>query len=128
MEERQEKRVSLWPAAWNRFLEVDLDTGKTGIRRIDPGDLRAFVGGAGPWPPDFFFDTRGPEVDPLSPENPLLIMAGPMVGTTFPGTSRFVLCARSPLTGIWGESSAGGFFGADLKKAGLDGILHYGPG
>ncbi len=108
--------------SWNRFLEVELGSGKTGIRRIDQADLRFFVGGAS-LAARFFCDTPGPEVDPLSPENPLLIMAGPLVGTTFPGTSRFVLCARSPLTGIWGESSAGGAFGADLKKAGYDGIF-----
>ena len=106
----------------NRFLEVDLDTGRTGVRVLDPGELRSYVGGSA-LGARLFFETRGTEVDPLSPENPLFIMAGPMAGTTFPGSSRFVMCARSPLTGIWGESSSGGAFGADLKKAGFDGVL-----
>ncbi|MFH1123140.1 MAG: aldehyde ferredoxin oxidoreductase N-terminal domain-containing protein, partial [Pseudomonadota bacterium] len=106
----------------NRFLEVDLGTGRTGVRKLDPGDLRSYVGGSA-LGARLFFETRGTEVDPLSPENPLFIMAGPMAGTTFPGSSRFVMCARSPLTGIWGESSSGGAFGADLKKAGFDGVL-----
>jgi len=106
----------------NRFLEVDLDTGRTGVRVLDPGALRSYVGGSA-LGARLFFETRGTEVDPLSPENPLFIMAGPMAGTTFPGSSRFVMCARSPLTGIWGESSSGGAFGADLKKAGFDGVL-----
>lgn len=108
--------------SFNRFLEVDLDTGRTGVRVLDPGDLRCYVGGSA-LGARLFFETRGTEVDPLSPENPLFIMAGPMAGTTFPGSSRFVMCARSPLTGIWGESSSGGAFGADLKKAGFDGVL-----
>lgn len=106
----------------NRFLEVDLGTGRTGVRKLDPGDLRSYVGGSA-LGARLFFETPGPEVDPLSPENPLFIIAGPMAGTTFPGSSRFVMCARSPLTGIWGESSSGGAFGADLKKAGFDGVL-----
>ena len=50
-------------------------------------------------------------------------MTGPLVGTSFPGSSRFVVCAKSPLTGIWGESASGGAFGADLKKGGIDGLI-----
>ena len=50
-------------------------------------------------------------------------MTGPMVGSGFPGTSRFAVCAKSPLTGIWGESACGGTFGPELKKAGYDGIV-----
>lgn len=108
--------------SYNRLLVLDMPSGKSRIRRIDPNDLRTYVGGSS-LGARLFFDTRGPETDPLSPENPLLIMAGPMTGTTFPGSSRFVMCGRSPLTGIWGESCSGGAFGADLKKAGLDGII-----
>ena len=52
-----------------------------------------------------------------------MVMAGPMVGSGFPGSSRFAVCAKSPLTGIWGESACGGNFGPELKKAGYDGIV-----
>jgi len=39
------------------------------------------------------------------------------------GSSRFTVCAKSPLTGIWGEGACGGTFGPELKRAGYDGIL-----
>jgi aldehyde:ferredoxin oxidoreductase len=65
-------------------------------------------------------------VDPLSPENPLIIMTGPVVGTQFPGTSRFAVCGKSPLTGIWGEGTCGGNFGPEMKFAGMDGVIFKG--
>jgi aldehyde:ferredoxin oxidoreductase len=46
-----------------------------------------------------------------------------MVGSGFPGTSRFIVSAKSPQTGIWGESACGGTFSPDLKRAGYDGIV-----
>ncbi|MCG8508157.1 MAG: hypothetical protein MI741_02910, partial [Rhodospirillales bacterium] len=49
-----------------------------------------------------------------------------MVGTVFPGSSRFTLCAISPLTGIWGESSSGGSFGVEFKRTGVDGAVFLG--
>jgi len=65
------------------------------------------------------------DADPLAPESPLMVevMTRPMVGSSFPGTSRFAVCAKSPLTGIWKESACGGNFGPELKKAGYDGIV-----
>lgn len=107
---------------YNRILQLDLSSGKQDQIRIEDVYWRQYVGGSA-LAARIFADSDGLTADPLSPENPLLLMAGPMVGTNFPGSSRFVMCARSPLTGIWGESASGGFFGAELKKAGLDGII-----
>lgn len=64
--------------------------------------------------------------EPLSAENPLMIMTGPLAASGFPGTSRFTVCARSPQTNIWGESSCGGTFGPELKRAGFDGVIFTG--
>ena len=105
-----------------RLLEVDLSNQTTRVTSIDPTLMEQYVGGSA-LAARLFFDARGMDADPLSPENPLIVMAGPLTGTTFPGSSRFVMCARSPLTGIWGEAASGGFFGAELKKANLDGIV-----
>ena len=106
----------------NRILQVDLSSGQQKVISFDTGHWLKYVGGSA-LAARLFADTDGPTADPLSPANPLLIMTGPVVGTNFPGSSRFVMCARSPLTGIWGESASGGFFGAQLKKAGFDGIV-----
>ncbi|MGB9436700.1 MAG: aldehyde ferredoxin oxidoreductase family protein [Desulfobacterales bacterium] len=106
----------------NKILEIDLDSEEVKTRVLEADLYRTFVGGSS-FAARLFVDYRGYESKPLQPESPLLVMAGPMVGTNFPGTSRFVVCARSPLTGIWGESASGGTFGADLKKAGFDGLV-----
>ncbi len=105
-----------------KILEVDLSNGKIGTVSIKEKDRRNFIGGSG-LAAKIFFDSFDPEVDPLSPENPLIVMTGPLGGTQFPGTSRFAACGKSPLTGIWGEGTCGGNFGPELKFAGIDGII-----
>jgi aldehyde:ferredoxin oxidoreductase len=50
-------------------------------------------------------------------------MTGPLMGTFAPNTGRWVVCSKSPYTGIWGESNCGSWFGAELKKAGYDGLI-----
>jgi len=68
------------------------------------------------------FERLTPFLDPLSPEAPLLFLTGPLTGTAGPAVGRFVICGRSPATGLWAESNCGGFWGPELRKAGFDGI------
>jgi aldehyde:ferredoxin oxidoreductase len=106
----------------NRLLTIDLGSGQTEIKNLPPEEFRTYIGGSA-LAARLFFEAGGHEINPLAAESPLFITTGPLVGTNFPGSSRFSLCARSPLTGIWGESACGGFFGAELKKAGFDGVI-----
>ncbi len=106
----------------NKILEIDLFASRIETTDVSDEDKRRFIGGSG-IAAKLFLDRFNPKVDPLSPDNPLIIMNGPLTGTTLPGTSRFVACGRSPLTGIWGESACGGNFGAELKNAGWDGLI-----
>jgi aldehyde:ferredoxin oxidoreductase len=108
-----------------KILEVDLSNGNIGTLSIKEEDRKKFLGGSG-LAAKIFFDSFDTKVAPLSPENPLIIMTGPVVGTQFPGTSRFAVCGKSPLTGIWGEGTCGGNFGPELKFAGRDGIIFRG--
>ncbi len=62
------------------------------------------------------------ELNPLSPEAPLLFINGPLTGTNGPTTGRFVICGKSPATSLWAESNIGGFWGPELRKAGFDGL------
>jgi len=81
-----------------------------------------YLGGAG-YACRYLYDKIDKEIDPLSPENIIMIMTGPLNGTFAPNTGRWVVCSKSPYTGIWGESNCGSWFGAEIKKAGYDGII-----
>jgi aldehyde:ferredoxin oxidoreductase len=63
------------------------------------------------------------ELDPLSSQAPILFLNGPLSGTAGPAVGRFVVCAKSPATRLWGESNCGGFWGPELRMAGYDGLL-----
>ena len=62
------------------------------------------------------------DLDPFSPEAPLLFLTGPLTGTAGPAVGRFVVCGKSPATGLWAESNCGGFWGPELRFAGFDGL------
>jgi aldehyde:ferredoxin oxidoreductase len=105
-----------------KILEVDLSTGEINKVALDEQDCHDFLGGSGLAAKIYLDRWPGDDVEPLGPENPFIIMTGPWTGTRVPGGNRFAACARSPLTGHWGESSCGGYFGPELKAAGYDGI------
>jgi aldehyde:ferredoxin oxidoreductase len=105
-----------------RILEVNLSTGKISKDRISSEVLRKFVGGAS-LAAHLLYPYLDQELDPLSPEAPLLFITGPLTGTTGPSVGRFVICGKSPATQIWGESNIGGYFGPELRKSGFDGLL-----
>jgi aldehyde:ferredoxin oxidoreductase len=105
-----------------RILQVDLTEGRCSDFSVAEGLLRTFIGGSS-LAAKLYLDSHPLAADPLSPESPLMVMTGPMTGSGFPGTSRFAVCAKSPLTGIWGEAACGGTFGPELKRAGYDGIV-----
>ncbi|MFZ5646070.1 MAG: aldehyde ferredoxin oxidoreductase family protein [Bacillota bacterium] len=108
-----------------KLLGVDLTAGKISIMPLEMELAEKYIGGSG-LAAAIFIRLLGKEcgsIDPVGPENPLIFMTGPLTGSPLPCSGRMVACARSPLTGIWGESNAGGFFGAELKKAGFDGII-----
>jgi len=69
------------------------------------------------------YDDLTAELDPLSPESPLLFLNGPLSGTLGSAVGRYVVCGKSPATGIWAESNCGGFWGVELRKTGFDGLL-----
>jgi aldehyde:ferredoxin oxidoreductase len=104
-----------------KLLKIDLSNGKISTIAIDTAEYTQFIGGAG-MAARILYPMLSAKVDPLSPANPLLFMAGALAGTLAPNFGRHVVCARSPLTGIWGESNCGGTWGAELKLAGWDGV------
>src|SRR5918911_1182737 len=107
---------------WDRILRVDLTTGKTWEEHPGAAFFRSHVGGRS-FIAHYLLNEVPAEVDPLSPDNRLIFMAGPVTGVPLPGAGRHSVGARSPLTGGFGEAEAGGFWGAELKHAGYDGII-----
>jgi aldehyde:ferredoxin oxidoreductase len=107
---------------WGKVLKVDLNAGTAEGLELEEKLYHDYLGGSG-LAAKWFFDNQCWKADPLSPENPLIIMNGPLSGTSLPGVSRLEVCARSPLTGIWGEASMGGHFSPQLKRTGYDGII-----
>lgn len=104
---------------FGRGLRMDLASGRSERRRLGSARIRRFLGGRGT-NIAALLSVREPFPDPLSPEAPLLFGTGPLVGTSFPGGARFNVSARSPQTGILGDSNAGGFFGPEMRFAGVD--------
>ncbi len=105
-----------------KLLAVDLTKGQLRDEPIDPEIATGFVGGAG-YAVRCLYGELGPGTDPLGPDNVLMFMTGPLVGTRAPSCGRHEVCALSPLTGIWGESNSGGFWGVELRRAGYDGLV-----
>ncbi len=108
-----------------RYLEVDLGTGEVLEKTLEEELFRKYIGGTG-LAAYLFLKEMDPLVDPLSPQNPLMFMNGPLTGTSFPGSGRSSVVAMSPLSGLWGECNVGGSFGAAVKLAGFDGIVFKG--
>ncbi|MEE8356261.1 MAG: aldehyde ferredoxin oxidoreductase family protein [Anaerolineales bacterium] len=106
----------------NKYLHINLSAGSIKKKDIDPALSRDFIGGSG-LAARLLYDLIDQNTDPLGPENPLLFMTGPLVGTAMPAAGRCTISARSPLTGFWGESNTGGFIGPELRFAGYDGML-----
>lgn len=105
-----------------RILRVDLSTGKVVEEPLDENLARAYIGGSG-LAARFLYDETDASTDPLGPDNPLIFMTGPLTGARVPTSGRHAVVAKSPLTGIWGESDVGGGWGVTLKAAGYDGII-----
>ncbi len=105
-----------------RFLHIDLSTGAVAALPIDDADVRRFLLGSG-YAANLFFEALQPDLPWDDPASPLLIFNGLLSGTFAPTGCRSSWCARSPLTGIWGESNMGGHWGAELRFTGYDGLV-----
>ena len=110
-------------AGWaGNILRVTLTENRLDKEPLPDSWGAKFLGGSGinDW---ILWNEVPPEVDPLSPENRLIFGVGPLAGTIIPLGSRIHVTTRSPLTGIFGDSDAGGFFSSKLKYAGYDHIV-----
>ncbi len=105
-----------------RILRVDLSTGALSVDEHDETWYRRYFGGAG-MSAYYLMKELAPGVDPLGPDNRLIIAPGVVTGAPFSGNARNGVGAKSPMTGGIGKSEVGGFFNAELKHAGFDGVV-----
>ncbi len=103
------------------ILKVNLTNEETSDYLIPSEWERDYLGGAS-LAARLLYPVLTSELDPLSPEAPLLFLNGPLSGTAGPAVGRFVVCGKSPATGLWAESNCGGYWGPELRFCGYDGI------
>ncbi len=104
-----------------KILEIDLTDGSIRKEPLDLKVARKYLGGQG-LATKILFDNIDKETDPLSPNNLLIFMLGPLNGTSIPG-QKTPITFKSPLTGILGHTKHGGSMCWELKFAGYDGII-----
>lgn len=105
-----------------KILRINLTKREAKTVDLDKSLAHRFLGGRG-FNSKLLYDSVGPDTDPLGPENKLMFATGPLVGTMFPTASRFNISAKSPQTGILGDTNAGGHFASEMKFAGYDQIV-----
>ena len=105
-----------------KILRVDLSSGRIWTEERDETFYRRYYGGRG-FIGYYLLEELAPGTDPLGPENKLIFAAGVITGGRVAGSGRNSVGAKSPLTEGYGEAEAGGFWGAELKRAGYDAIV-----
>jgi aldehyde:ferredoxin oxidoreductase len=108
-----------------QILFVDLEKSTVRKEPVDEAVVGEYLLGAG-FLSRLLYDMIPPGIDGLSSQNVLGIATGLLTASMFPQSSRHVIAGLSPLTDIWGESHAAGFWAPELKFAGYDGIIFTG--
>ncbi len=108
----------------NRMAHVDLSTGKVEYKAIPEEWARKYIGARG-LGVKYVFE-NGPQVDPLSPDNILCFMNGPLTGSEANMSGRMAIVTKSPLTNTVTDSHHGGWSAARLRWAGFDGLIFKG--
>lgn len=111
-----------------KIAYVNLTTQSVEIRDLEEKIAREYLGGAG-FSAKLIYDMLKDsdyhtlKQNPFDPINPLVFATGPLTGSSRPASGRYSICAISPLTNIWGESTSGGYFCIALRNSGYDAIV-----
>ncbi|HIH98361.1 MAG TPA: aldehyde ferredoxin oxidoreductase family protein [Thermoplasmata archaeon] len=106
---------------WGKMARVDLTNSKVSFQKFNEEFAKKYLGGAG-FAARLIWDWVPKHADPLGARNLLVFATGPFQAAPIASAGRCAAAARSPLTGFWGESNAGGHLGPVLKKSGIDAI------
>ena len=108
-----------------KILRVNLTNGKMDVEKLDPIVAKEFIGGRG-LGIYYLLQEVDPSCDPLGSANKMIMSTGPLTGTAAPTGARYTVTTKAPLTGAITCSNSGGYFPAELKKAGYDGLIFEG--
>ncbi len=101
---------------------INLENQQVSYIELKETDIRKFLGGSG-LAAKMLLDDFPLDLDPLDPRSPIIFMNGLLTGLSIPTAAKSGFIAKSPLTGIWNESTVGGRFGMQVKRCGLDGFI-----
>jgi aldehyde:ferredoxin oxidoreductase len=108
---------------WNgNFLQVNLNKNKAVADSYDSNFAFNYLGGRG-FAAKILWDALKPGIDPLSPENRLIFVAGPLTGFGLPNSGKMVVAAKSPLTGGYGDGNIGTNAAVQMRRAGYDAVI-----
>lgn len=105
-----------------KFLRINLSTSEITTEDVDNKTAKDFIGGRG-YGVRYLYKELAPNVDPLGEDNKLILLAGPLAGTSALATSRWMAITKSPLTGAFARSVGGADFGAWLKFIGYEFLI-----
>ncbi|MCK5552266.1 MAG: aldehyde ferredoxin oxidoreductase family protein, partial [Deltaproteobacteria bacterium] len=104
-----------------QILYVNLTDGSIQVKPLDRAFALNYIGGRG-FSSRILWDEVKPGTDPFSPDNVVILAAGPLNGTPTPSASRLTVATKSPMTGALGDTNSGGYWAPELKYAGFDAI------
>ncbi|MEW5761343.1 MAG: aldehyde ferredoxin oxidoreductase family protein [Candidatus Thermoplasmatota archaeon] len=104
-----------------KLLRINLEKNSIKAFQLNNELIENYIGGAGFC--SYFLFKELDCSEPLSSKNKIMFATGPFTGTLWPQGSRYTVAALSPLTNCWGEAHSAGYWGAELKYAGYDGII-----
>lgn len=107
---------------YEKLARINLTTGEIKVEKLDLDLAKKFIGGRG-LGTKILYDEGVAVADPLSADNKLVYITGPMTGSLSPSSGRYMVCTKSPLTGMIASSNSGGIWGAKLKYAGWDALI-----
>lgn len=114
--------MSIKSGYFKKHLHVDLTNGSAECRELPDTFIEKYIGGRG-FGAKLVWDSLKEhdfKIDPLSPENLLVVAPGPLTGVYLPSSGKNSFAAISPATGLYGDSSMGGGFGVELRQTGID--------
>ncbi|MFC1783746.1 aldehyde ferredoxin oxidoreductase N-terminal domain-containing protein, partial [Planctomycetota bacterium] len=106
----------------SKILRIDLTNRQYRVENLDPAWIKDVIGGRSA-NTKRLAEEIDPHCDPLGPDNILIFGVGPLTGSLLPASAYYTVTAKSPLTGILGDSAAGGQFAAEMKLTGFDQII-----